>query len=373
LRNYPKAPSIWIRSRGIVKRCTPTALHPYLKAGYRLIASRGKARHETDYQQRLQSELAHFGGDVETLPQIAHYWSAKFLVPTLQPFGFTNAIELFRSYIERRCLQVPDERCICLSLGCGDSASELNIATWLRERGIVNFHFECYDVNPDVLKRGHNAAIRSGLAPHFTFNTFDINTWRPSRQYPIVLAFQSLHHIVELELLFANIRKAMTPGGYFLADDMIGRNGHQRWPEALEMIHRLWQKLPDRYKYNRQLQRFEESYENWDCSQSGFEGIRSQDILGLLLQNFNFEVFVPFGNLIDVFIDRGFGHNFDPANAWDTAFIDEVHELDVKCLESGILKPTHMLAAMTTGAVQNPVIHKHLSPEFCLRRVLTTR
>jgi hypothetical protein len=51
-----------------------------------------------------------------------------------------------------------------------------------------------------------------------------------------------------------------------------------------------------------------------------FEGIRSQDILPLLLEYFHFEVFIPYGNVIDPFIDRTFGPNFDSSREWDRDF-----------------------------------------------------
>ena len=80
---------------------------------------------------------------------------------------------------------------------------------------------------------------------------------------------------------------------------MIGRNGHQLWPEALEIVHEFWRQLPERYRYNRALKRYEELYENWDCSLESFEGIRAQDILPLLLEYFHFQLFVGCGNVID--------------------------------------------------------------------------
>jgi hypothetical protein len=66
-------------------------------------------------------------------------------------------------------------------------------------------------------------------------------------------------------------------------------------------------------------------------------------------------------------VDRGFGPNFDPANAWDCAFIDRVHALDQRELESGRLKPTHIYAALTKKPVENPRFYKHMTPEFCVR------
>jgi hypothetical protein len=156
--------------------------------------------------------------------------------------------------------------------------------------------------------------------------------------------------------------------GYFMSDDMIGRNGHQRWPEALKFVNDFWREMPDRYKYNHCLKRFEKTYEDWDCSTESFEGIRAQDILPLLMKHFNFEFFIAFGNVVNIFVDRCFGPNFDAEKEDDRLFIDRVQALDWAEIESGRVKPTHMIAVMTKMPVTQTKMYKHLSPEFCVRR-----
>ena len=348
----------------ILKWLTPEPLRPPLRKCYH------RFRGESRYGNRVQSEIETFTGInvQETLPPIMHYWAHNNLPPILAPFGFSNASEFFRMYMARLCSQWPGQTLSFLSIGSGTSASEINIAEWLRENGIENYFFECADINPKLLEIGSASAASRNFSEHFSFITFDVNSWRPERQYHVILALQSLHHFVELELLFAKIHGALHPDGFFMSDDMIGRNGHMRWPEALKFVNELWRELPDKYKYNHGLKRFEKEYENWDCSTVGFEGIRSQDILPLLVERFHFDFFVAFGNIVDIFVDRCFGPNFDPENEWDRAFIDRVHALDVEELESGRVKPTHMMAAMTTKPVEHVKIHKHFSPEFCVRR-----
>ena len=157
---------------------------------------------------------------------------------------------------------------------------------------------------------------------------------------------QSLHHFVNLEHIFETIRSHMKPHGYFIVSDMIGRNGHMRWPEAYKIVCDLWRLLPDKYKWNHLLKRYEDMYDNWDCSKEGFEGIRSQDILPLLSRYFEFDFFFAFGNVIDVFVDRCFGPNFDPNDDYDKAFIDFVARLDEKKIEEGLIHPTHLMARM---------------------------
>ena len=150
---------------------------------------------------------------------------------------------------------------------------------------------------------------------------------------------------------------------------MIGRNGHMRWPEAYDLICNLWSILPDKYKWNHLLNRHEKIYENWDCSLVGFEGIRSQDILPLLIKYFNFELFYAFGNIVDIFVDRCFGPNFDPRDSFDLAFIDFVAKLDEIKIAEGCIKPTHIMARLKARAEPNNVmkIIDNLTPEFCMR------
>ena len=96
-------------------------------------------------------------------------------------------------------------------------------------------------------------------------------------------------------------------------------------------------------------------FEDADCSTESFEGIRAQDIVPLLAHSFRFRFFLGFGNLIDPFVDRSFGPNFDPAAAWDREFIDRVHRRDEEEIAAGRLHPTHMLAVLGTRDVDTPV------------------
>ena len=142
-----------------------------------------------------------------------------------------------------------------------------------------------------------------------------------------------------------------------------------RWPEALEELQPFWNELPKDYRNNQQQKRYEEQYINYDCSGHGFEGVRAQDILPLLSERFNFNFFYPYGNMIFVFIDRPFGHNFNANADWDKDFIDRVHARDEACLISGELKPTSMLAVLTKSATEVVLRHPALNPQHCVRKV----
>jgi SAM-dependent methyltransferase len=322
-----------------------------------------------DYQARVAAEKIAYRDclNVHELPEIFHYWSDRYLRPKLEAFGFCSPDEMFKKYLEELCERHKGDAKHFASMGSGNCDLEIRVASHLRSKGHADFVIDCLDLNGTMLERGWAAAAKGGVSGHIHCVLTDLNKWAPRRDYDAIIANQTLHHIVNLEGLFARIKNHLKPDGSFLISDMIGRNGHRRWPEALDIVHEFWRKLPPSYRYNRDLDRYEERFENWDCSAEGFEGIRSQDILPLLLSQFHFKLFVGFANIIDPFIDRAFGPNFDARAQWDRAFIDAVHWRDEEEIDAGRIKPTHMLAVVGNDPGTPLTFHRHLSPQFSVR------
>lgn len=324
----------------------------------------------TSYAGRVAAETSNYAEvvNVHDLPPIFHYWSNTHLRPMLESFGFSNPDQLFAKHLRESALRRGVTAPVFLSIGAGNCDTEVRVARLLREAGLDDFRIECLDLNASMLERGRHLAEREGVGRHITGIRADFNAWRSSRQYDGVMANQSLHHVVNLEGLFDEIRRCLAPGACFVVDDMIGRNGHQRWPEALSEVQRFWRELPREYRYNRQLKRYERTFRNWDCSTESFEGIRSQDILPLLIDRFDFDLFIAFGNVIDIFVDRSFGHNFNADAAWDRDFIDRVQACDEQGLSDGSLTPTHMMAVLMAETECRRVYARGLSPAMSVRR-----
>jgi SAM-dependent methyltransferase len=322
------------------------------------------------YRLKLLVEQANFASveQVHDLPPIHEYWGDKFLTPLFHLFGFAAIDDFFVHEIAAAIKSNAAPANAILSIGSGNCDFEVSLASRLIAAGCTNFRIECMDVNAEMLRRGQALARSKGVADFIAPLRTDFNAWRPDGpRYVAVIANQSLHHVVNLEGLFDAIKTSLLPGGVFVISDMIGRNGHMRWPEALAIVNEYWQQLPPKYRYNQLLGTTDETYVNFDCSKAGFEGIRAQDILPLLIQRFHFKTFIPFGNVIDVFIDRGVGPNFDPRNDWDRNFIDQVHAADVEAMLAGRIKPTHLVASMTVepqAATRHP---DGLNPQACVR------
>jgi len=299
----------------------------------------------TQYDDRLAQEKQRFDAEicVHDLPEIFHYWSNTYLRPFINGLGYDGIDDFFVQEIATAPRRAGEPLRIA-SVGCGDCATEVRIAGALVARGVPDFHLVCLDISDGALERGRGHARDAGLADRFEMVAHDFNQGLPPGVFDVVMANQSLHHVVELECLYASIGERLAPEGRFLVSDMIGRNGHMRWPEARRLVEEAWEWLPDRYRFNWQLQRQEQQFMDWDCSQEGFEGIRAQEVLPLLLERFSPRVFLAWGNIIDVFIDRGFGHNFHGRSEWDLHFIDRVHAIDSAAIAAGTIKPTHLLA-----------------------------
>jgi SAM-dependent methyltransferase len=332
------------------------------------------AEPQSDYSTRLKEEDRFYRAcnRVHDLPDIFHYWSDKYVRPKLKAIGLEGSSDFFSDALRDQCERNAGRSLRFLSIGAGNCDLEVEIASKLLALGQARFVIDCLDLNDAMLARGRSAATSQGVCEHLDFIAADFNQWNPTCEYDGVIAYQALHHVVNLEGLFAAIKQSLTRTGCLVISDMIGRNGHMRWPEALPIVHEFWRKLPPSYRYNQQLRRYEELFEDWDCSQEGFEGIRSQDILPLLIETFHFKRFVAYANVIAPFVDRSFGHNFDAAAAWDRAFIDEVHHRDEELLLRGTIKPTQMLAILGTKADEPTRFLEPFSPPFCVRRPVET-
>lgn len=323
-----------------------------------------------EFKNRVADEVARYRDvtNVHDLPAIYGYWEQNHVEPLRRKLGFESLGDLFLGpLIVASHTRAPVR---AASLGSGNGELELALATQLRRSGVEDFTIERFELNDAMRDRAQRDAEQAGLSRNLIEVAADLNVWEVDRHYDVVIANHSLHHVVELEHLFKQVQMALDDDGVLVVNDMIGRNGHQRWPEALDLVQRIWAFMPDRYRFNHQLQRYEPAYVNWDCSTEGFEGVRAQDILPLLNATFHPELFLAFANVIDLFVDRGFGHNFDIDRADDRAFIDAVAKLDEAALELGLVKPTHVVAHYRNHPVACRYVEP-LSPAFSVRSVET--
>lgn len=302
------------------------------------------------YEQRIREQVAQYAEtiDMHALPDIFHVWSNEFLAPAIRDvFGHADINETYGEAIEAGA---PKGRARVLSIGCGDGLVEIDVAKRLTGRGYTDFEIVCADVSPILLGRLSEYSREAGLQKHVRPIEADLNDIAIDGTWSTIMANHSLHHIEGLERLFDYSRDRLRPGGVFATCDMIGRNGHQRWPEAAGFVRAFWPLLKPEQRYHAQLQRYDAEWKDHDCSTEGFEGIRAQDILPLLLDRFHPARFVAAGGFIDPFVDRGYGHGFNAKAEADVALIRAIATMNDTALDAGLITPTWMLAWFTKEA-----------------------
>jgi SAM-dependent methyltransferase len=306
-----------------------------------------------EYDARVAAELETYADqeEVHDLPEIYHYWSNRYVGPLLAEVGLSSLDGFWEREIAWVCARRGSERARLVSLGAGNGDIEINLATRLRDAGVDNLELTLVELNSTMLDRALTLADEVGIADRVTTVQADFNAWRADGVADIYFAHHSLHHVLALEKMFDEVARSLAADGCFLVNDMIGRNGHQRWPEAAGLVNQLWSVTPERYRFNHYLQQVDDVYWDIDCSSEGFEGIRAQDVLPLLLDRFHPGTYITFANVIDPFVDRVYGPNFDLGNPRDVAFIDAVARIDDATLDLGVTTPTHIFASFHNSPV----------------------
>lgn len=322
----------------------------------------------SDYDEKVRQQIEQYRDvDVNQLPPIFHYWSHTYLRPIIEHvFGVPAFSEVYANEFTRVFDATGARR--AASLGSGDAWLEVEIAKLMRANGVRDFVIECVELSDHLIERGVLRAAEAGVSEHVIFRQVDLNSWRPDQQFGAFMASQSLHHFVNLEAIFDFVQEMMAPQGSFTSNDTIGRNGHLRWPETRAIVDYFWEGLPEEYKYNHALKRFESPrFMDWDCSGEGFEGIRAQDILPELVKRFGFTHFAGWGGITDPFTDRSFGHNYSDQNPDHLAFIDRLELTNSAMLDVSFIKPTQMCAIMVHDKDAPCRTYRGLTPQRAVR------
>jgi SAM-dependent methyltransferase len=302
---------------------------------------------DPDYASKVAAQIAQFAQTVNMheLPNSFHIWAHYYMFPPLaEIFGAKTIDDIYiSSFIEAMAGVKAGGR--ILSIGCGYGDLEIRIAKALVAQGWRDVVIDCADISPVLIERVAADAAKQSVARNINPLVADLNAIDLPHRYDMIMANHSLHHIVGLERLFDFSFDHLADNGLFATVDVIGRNGHMRWPETAAFIKALWGILDEKKKYHVLLSRFSETFLDHDCSTEGFEGIRAQDILPLMLKKFRPYKFYAAGGIADLVFDRGYGHGFDVEK--DKELIHFICQLNELLLDADVIKPTTMMASFS--------------------------
>jgi SAM-dependent methyltransferase len=136
-----------------------------------------------------------------------------------------------------------------LSIGCGTGALERDLI----RRGICE-RVDAFDGSLASLWFARKEARAAGFEEQVRYFAADFNAISlPAGTYDIVFVHQALHHVTELEGLYATIVRSLRDGGLLYIDEYVGPSRFD-WDEALIRPHRaIYDALPERTRAEQKL------------------------------------------------------------------------------------------------------------------------
>lgn len=231
-----------------------------------------------------------------------------------------------------------------LSLCCAQGALELHLAAEFR----VPFRFDCLDADADALAKLQRSAQQMDLSVRTLEQ--DIETLNlPAEEYDLIIAHACLHCARNLEHIFTQVHRALTPDGQFLVNDIVPRNGWRLWPDTYALLERLWAVLPNRLKVDRTSDAMNSGYTMWlarliegESGIAGYDCPRPEDILPLLRSHFHIEVEVPGYAFARRLLGHDFGSNYQMHDSADRSAVEFILSLDKECVAAGRLRPENV-------------------------------
>lgn len=222
-----------------------------------------------------------------------------------------------------------------LSLGSGTADYEIELLQNEPDR----LSIEAIDINEELLEGAKNFATKNKL--NLKTIVADINKIELKKSfYDLVVVRSSLHHFIELERIFEEVNSSLKENGEFLViGEVIGRNGERLFTETKEMAQKIFDVLPEKFRYNNYTKKIDSDIPDIDFSKQSFESIRSEEILPLLLRYFKSKEYVTFDAFLSLLLDFRYGPNYDLNQRLDKSMVEMITNLDIYNISTSKLKP----------------------------------
>jgi len=109
-----------------------------------------------------------------------------------------------------------------VDVGCGRGRAIMHLAELF-----PNSRFTGLDLLEDAINDAILEAQDRGLT-NVTFRQQDAATWNETARYDVIFTFDSVHDQARPDLMLANIRRALKPGGTYLMQDILGSSYVQK-------------------------------------------------------------------------------------------------------------------------------------------------
>lgn len=198
-----------------------------------------------------------------------------------------------------------------LSIGCGAGALERQA----RQMGACQV-IDAYDIAPGAIEEAQTLAAQEGMGG-IDYAVANLNELRLSEGvYDVVFASSSIHHVANLENLFANINRGLKRSGLFFMLEYVGPSQFQFSPKVVSIINELLAILPPAYKQGASFPSgLKTDFQVTPIAQMSemdpSEALRSAEILPLLAKEFVILEKKDFGGTILHMLLQDIIHNFE--------------------------------------------------------------
>ena len=197
-----------------------------------------------------------------------------------------------------------------LSIGCGGGALERAA----RQIGACDV-IDAIDIAPGAIEEARKMAALQGLSG-INYAVADLDALDlGANAYSVVFASASVHHVTNLERLFANVAKCLNRGGLFIMLEYVGPSQFQFSDKAVQIINDILALLPlaCRQRFSNASEyvtKFERTtIEHMNVTDPS-EAIRSAEILPLLAKTFTIIERKDFGGTLLHMLLQDIAHNF---------------------------------------------------------------
>jgi GT2 family glycosyltransferase/SAM-dependent methyltransferase/glycosyltransferase involved in cell wall biosynthesis len=222
-----------------------------------------------------------------------------------------------------------------LSIGCGHGSLERG----LYGLGVAE-RIDGIDIAPAAIAEARRLAAEEGL-DNLHYQAGDLQRLDlPDGAYDIVFAHQSVHHIDDLDRVFAAVKRALRPGGIFHLHEFVGPDRFQ-WTDAqLEHMNAFLQTLPLRYRRlpaggERGPQVRPTIRQMIDTDPS--EAVRSSEIIPAVERHFRIVELKELGGALLHIGLSGIVQNFDTAFPADVERLEQFFALEDRLMAEGVI------------------------------------
>ncbi len=226
-----------------------------------------------------------------------------------------------------------------LSLGCGGGNLERALISLDAAREI-----DANDLSPESIRLAKDLAKAEGLQDRIHYQILDVNKAEfPAKTYDFVIAKMSLHHIEQLEHVYAQVKRTLKDGGVFVFNEFIGPSRFQWTDLQVELIAQLLSVIPKKNTFSdwshQFLTRIDRPTVRDMIAMDPSEAVRSADIMSELKKVFEILEYKPYGGTLLHMLLTHTMASYDLDDPDQQAVLKMIFLFEKTLIQQGVLQP----------------------------------